>query len=248
MDITEKPFYNGKQHPDAFPYTDKGSAHLDDLRGKRMSPTVLTPIFDKLGIGTHEEWMTKLQGKKFYNAGLDKGVPVTYNVMHLIAKFLLMNPRVFANKGCDLACSENTCPCELASKCFGRAKYFAIKGDGAAVRRLLTACGGSQGNLAKLTDEDLVELWGVNEHLDIHCCGYGNPEFFHAVHATSLNDCGNVGDCEGDEGYAGGRFEDHYTANGPMGGFNDKGNYEQHGWWYWAIKTLSFYDVPEPPP
>ena len=134
----------------------------------------------------------------------------------------------------------------MGSKCYGRAKYFAMQGQGPAVRRLLLACGGSRANIAKLTDEDLVELWSINEHLDIHCCGFGAPEFFHAVHATSLNDCANQNDCQ-EKPYIGGRWENHYDQHGPMGGFNDKGNYEQGPWYYYATRTLDFFDVPQPP-
>ena len=247
MKITEKPVYSGPQHPDAIPYTDKGSAHIDDTRGKRISPTVIQAICDKLDIGSHDEWMDKCNEKGLFNAGVDKGKMVTYNVMHMIAKFLLLNPSVFAGNGCPANCDKSNCACEIGGKCFGRAKYFAIQGDGAAVRRVLTACGGSKTNLEKLTDDELVELWAINEHLDIHCCGFGAPEFFHAVHATSLNDCANQGDCT-EAPYIGGRHENHYDTHGPMGGFNDKGNYEQGPWFYYAQQSLSFFGVPDPPP
>ena len=246
MKIPEKPVYDGPQHPDAIPYTDKGSAHIDDARGKRISPTVMQAIFDKLDIGTHAEWMDKCNAKGLFNAGIDKGKMVTYNVMHMIAKFSLLNPKVFAGKGCPENCDKDNCGCLIGGKCYGRAKYFAMKGDGASVRRLLLACGGSKTNIEKLTDDDLVELWAINEHLDIHCCGFGAPEFFHAVHSTSLNDCANTNDCS-EAPYIGGRWENHYDQHGPVGGFNDKGNYEQGPWWYYAQRSLSFFDVPEPP-
>jgi hypothetical protein len=243
--ITDPPFYSGPQYPDAIPYTDKGSAHIDDARGRRISPSVLQPIFDKLNIGTHADWLQKCSAKGLFNAGIDKGKMVTYNVMHLVAKFLLLNPSVFKGQGdCPTECSDpNKCPCFIAGKCYGRAKYYAIKDDSASLRRLLTVCGGNAQNIEKLTDKELIDLWSINEHLDIHCCGFGAPEFFHAVHATSLNDCGDKDSCK-EAPYIGGRHEDNYQMNGPVGGFNDKGNYEQWPWWYYAQKTLSFFDVP----
>ena len=188
-----------------------------------------------------------------FNASEANGKTVTYNLMTLICKFLLISPNSF--KQCLGSCQPDKCSCDPADKCFGRAKYYALKGDGKAVRAVVEACGGSKTNLAKLQDNDLVELWGVNEHHDIHCCGFGAPEFFHAVHATSLNDCaaphacakGTKAGLEGGQSYIGGREEDHWEKNGPTGGFNDKGNYEQHGYFYHAKNTLKYFGVDEPP-
>lgn len=215
---------------------------------------MLQPLCDKLKIGTFKEWFDKCNSKGVFKAGPEKGNNVTWGVMTLIAKFLLLNPKVFAGE-CAAKCTEAECPCMSGAKCYGRAKYFALKGDGKAVRKVLTACNGSAANIAKLTDTDLVELWALNEHIDIHCCGMGKSEFFHAAHCTSLNDCGDPAACPKDKppvdgvgnAYVGGRGDDHWGTHGPVGGFNDKGNYEQWPWYYYAQKTLSFFDVPDPP-
>jgi hypothetical protein len=249
-------FYKGIQHPDAFPITDhSGSAHQDDSRGRRISKTALAPIFQKMGIGTYDEWFAKAKSMNMFIAGEPKGEIVTYQLMALICKFLLLPPSKFLEQ-CSGKCDAGGCECMPAAKCYGRAKYFGIKEDGKAVRGLIEACGGSKANLAKLTDAELVELWSINEHQDIHCCGQGVPEFFHAVHATSLNDCGNPEACPkgvvvmgAGQGYAGGRGgEDSWEKHGPLGGFNDKGNHEQWPWYFFAKGTLKTFGVPEPPP
>jgi hypothetical protein len=64
-----------------------------------------------------------------------------------------------------------------------------------------------------LTDQELIHLWGMNEHWNLHAILFGNPKVYNVVHITSLNDKAGDG-----------------TPHGKLGGYNDKGQYPQWGW------------------
>lgn len=97
-----------------------------------------------------------------------------------------------------------------AGSVYAQAKLFAIEGDTAGLRLLIESQGG---NTAGLSDEELINIWATNEHNNLHGIIMGNMTIANAVHMTSLND--NAADG---------------TTQGTLGGYNDKGEYPQWGW------------------
>jgi hypothetical protein len=91
--------------------------------------------------------------------------------------------------------------CDGLSKCYGRLKGFAMQSNVAKVKEVLKTCGGSQKNLS---NDELIYLWGLNEHHNLHCCSFSDPQghqLHHASHLTSLNDYAMLGspECGGDD-------------------------------------------------
>lgn len=100
-----------------------------------------------------------------------------------------------------------------ASAAYGALKVAGAQGDGAMIREILEEKGGSA---MGLSDKDLVDLWGVNEHHHLHAVLFGNSKVYNPIHMTSLNDQDQWGEIPGEKG--------------ALGGFNDKGEYPQWGW------------------
>lgn len=88
--------------------------------------------------------------------------------------------------------------CTDLAKCYGRLKGFAMKGNLKKVQEVMAACGGDQ---KTLTNDELVYLWGLNEHHNLHSTYLGKNETYghgNAAHLTSLNEFSNwrLGRCE----------------------------------------------------
>jgi len=105
-----------------------------------------------------------------------------------------------------------------AAEVYGALKNAAIQGDGASVRELIESNGG---DTFGLSDQELTDLWGFNEHNFLHSTLFGNSEVYNPIHMTSLNDKDMSGQSSG--------------AAGSLGGFNDKGEYPQWGWYDDAV-------------
>jgi hypothetical protein len=97
-----------------------------------------------------------------------------------------------------------------AATVYGSLKKSAMEANAATVRSILVA---NVGNPGSLSDDQLVILWSGNEHHNLHAVLFGNPDVYDPIHVTSLND---------DDGGS--------TRGTVLGGFNDKGSWEQWGW------------------
>jgi len=124
-----------------------------------------------------------------------------YLVQNTLAKLQMMPPQELGDE-------------ETAMKVYGSLKLAAIDGDGAAIRSILEENGG---DTMGLSDQALVDTWGVNEHEGLHEIIFGNlDQVANAVHMTSLNR---------DDG-----MNAPIGEPGTVGGFNDKGQFPQWGW------------------
>lgn len=97
-----------------------------------------------------------------------------------------------------------------AGSAYAQAKLSAIDGDVASLRNLIEQKGG---DTLGLSDEQLRNVWATNEHNNLHGILDAGSPIGQSIHMTSLND--NAGDG---------------TPKGTMGGYNDKGEYPQWGW------------------
>jgi len=97
-----------------------------------------------------------------------------------------------------------------AGRAYAEAKLTAIDGDVAGLRNLIEQNGG---DTLGLSDEQLRNVWATNEHNNLHGILDAGSPIGQSIHMTSLND--NAGDG---------------TPKGTMGGYNDKGEYPQWGW------------------
>jgi hypothetical protein len=142
------------------------------------------------------------------------------------AKLKMLPPSMFESEGCSKSSKE----CLEASKCYGRLKVLGKAQNGPKLRQTLIDCGG---DAKELTDAELIEIWGANEHRNLHCCLFGVEDIYHAVHMTSLND-NSMNPSDGDKTLA---------EHGPLGGYNDKGNHPQWGWFRMASKYFDFIGI-----
>lgn len=110
-----------------------------------------------------------------------------------------------------------------ASIAYGQLKTQALGGDAKAVRDSLKKFGGDPG---KLSDQQLIQLWSGNEHQNLHGILFGNVDIRNAVHATSLSDNNGA---------------DKTKTN--LGGFNDRGEWPQWGWFEAAKKYRQLLNV-----
>jgi hypothetical protein len=110
---------------------------------------------------------------------------------------------------------------------YGKLKQAGTKKDAATIRKLIP-------NAKSLTDEELINLWGSNEHNDLHSSFQGKIDLFKASHITSINSW-----LKGDktnQHTANGGSEMQFTsptpnaADFPSGGANSKGWGFEPGW------------------
>jgi len=152
----------------------------------------------------------RLDAMGAYNPGQTPEQKVTgaYVIMNLIMKHDMAPPSLFANE-------------TEAGLFYGQAKLMAMDNDGAGLRDLIESKGG---NTFGLSDAELVSIWGTNEHNNLHAIMFGNRELANAVHMTSLND---------NDGH-----EKDGMNPGLSGGYNNKGEYPQWGW-FEALQKVS---------
>lgn len=99
-----------------------------------------------------------------------------------------------------------------AGMAWGRAKNLALAGDAQGLRQHIANEGG---NTRGLNDAQLINAWGTNEHNNLHNITFGNSAVYNPIHMTSLNN----NDAHVHDG----------MNRGQMGGYNDKGDYPQWG-------------------
>jgi hypothetical protein len=187
-----------------------------------------------VGLSSVELWSAQLEKVGGFNSGTqsaERKLAATMLAMLTASKLKMLPVSKFP--GCpkmpDGICFE-------ASECYGRLKTLAMAGEGPKLRQALTDCGGTDKGL---TDAELVQIWGANEHHNLHCCLFGNADIYNAVHMTSLNNTSmSTGETwEGRLTPGGG--DKSLKKYGPLGGYNDKGNYAQ---WGWATSAAGFFD------
>jgi hypothetical protein len=137
-----------------------------------------------------------------YNKGQNEEQKLkgAYLIANLVMKHNMAPPRLFANE-------------TEAGVFYGQAKLMAMDNDADGLRDLIESRGGSTFGLG---DAELINVWGTNEHNNLHAIMFGNRELANAVHMTSLND---------NDGH-----EKDGMNPGLSGGYNNKGEYPQWGW------------------
>lgn len=179
--------------------------------GFTLNKNKLDAIFAKIfpggdPVAKTTEHLRKINGFNYNPSTIDPTTKIkheagTYLALSVAAKFKLVSPSSFASM-------------EEAAAMYAKLKIAGMKGDAATVASLIKDPKG-------LSPEQLAYLWGTNEHQNLHAILFGNPDVYHAVHATSLNDM--VGLEVGDTA-------DSSTPN-TLGGYNDKGTNQQWGWY-----------------
>lgn len=174
-----------------------------------MDPGVLNPILDKIGVPGDAHIIGHLDATPgLINSGQSNKQKLIASLVArvTVGRFMMLPPTLWP-KARD--CPKGS-PCFQAAECYGTLKKLALEEEGEKVRAKLVECGGKA---MDLTDEELVQIWGANEHHNLHAILVPGGPVGNAVHATSLND--NPGDGTGDV---------------VLGGYNDKGAYPQWGW------------------
>ncbi len=207
--------------PDDIPYiTPKQSTKADPnigFFGHPMNRVRLKTIAEKLNMIGPDGFAQSLSRLGYISADVPGNAEenirrdsAIYSAMATAAKLTLL-PIATANEATGGTCftgapSENnetlhSGKCDKLSKCYGRLKGFAVQNNLAKVKAELENCGGSQKGLS---DEELMYLWGLNEHHNLHCCSFTDPQghqLHHGSHLSSLNEYSMRGlpMCGGDE-------------------------------------------------
>lgn len=153
-----------------------------------------------------------------YNKGQNEEQKLkgAYLIANLIMKHNMAPPGLFANE-------------TEAGLFYGQAKLMAMDNDADGLRDLIESEGG---NTFGLGDAELVNVWGTNEHNNLHAIMFGNRELANAVHMTSLND---------NDGH-----EKDGMNPGLSGGYNNKGEYPQWGWFEGLRKISAWFPQLKP--
>ncbi len=160
----------------------------------------LNAIFKRIGgFPTHLEMIERLDNLNAYNEHQSPNQKLSgaYMAFATVAKFKMVPPTLFKDE------------CE-AGQMYGQLKVAGVNSDAAKIKQLL-----SQKGLSTLgmSDQDLINLWGMNEHWNLHAVLFNNKSIRGPNHATSLSD------------------KDQWNKCGfPAGGYNDRGEYPQWGW------------------
>lgn len=188
--------------------TPGASSHQDHSNGFVPNSTALNGIAATVGAPDIGAFVRATDALGAYNAGQpeDKKIAGAYLTMITYIKMKLMSPFTLGNEG-------------NASRVYGALKRAGMDRNAASIRTTLAQNGGNTGNLS---DEQLVRLWGTNEHWNLHAVLNPGGPVGNAVHMTSIND------------------RDMHVHDGmgfPQGGYNDRGEYPQWGW-YETAKNL----------
>ena len=149
-----------------------------------------------------DQGVAALEAQGAYNNGQPENRKVigAYLALNTLAKLQTMPPNQLGGEA-------------NASKVYGALKVAGLSGDGDKIRSTLAANGGDDFGLS---NDQLVELWGANEHEYLHPILFGDETVSNTVHMTSLN-------------FNDGRNPSEGPA-GTIGGYNNKGEYPQWGW------------------
>ena len=220
------------------PLHEAGSLHISANNGFDPSKKGVETAFAKVFPGVDIAGFKSKVGPFFNDKSMvESGA---YNMMVTAMRIKVVPVEQWQNK------FECKAECLQGSRCYGPLKYFAMTGDMVSLKAKLQECGGGAW-LSKLTDADLMWIFGPNEHRNFHThfnFGYENGAFFHGGHCSSLN---YLGDKEGQDdcpvctlGWHGGNGND--TNKGEiLGGMNDTGNAYQWGWFEAALKAKSLF-------
>jgi hypothetical protein len=153
-----------------------------------------------------------------YNKGQNEEQKLkgAYLIANLVMKHNMAPPVLFANE-------------TEAGVFYGQAKLMAMDNDADSLRDLIESQGGSTFGLG---DAELINVWGSNEHNNLHAIMFGNRELANAVHMTSLND---------NDGH-----EKDGMNPGLSGGYNNKGEYPQWGWFEGLQKISTWFPMLKP--
>lgn len=184
------------------------------LLDKNEQTAIAGQIFGGDGSGFVDKMRSWTERSQFFNQGqtAQEKEAGTYLATNMASKFAVLNPNNFADEA-------------TASRVYGQAKSLAVKGDAASLGKLIDQYGDRHG----LTNDELVQLYNVNEHEYLHHISGGSPEgsigrdLFNSIHAFSLSSS----DMDGSDG-----------ISAVQGGYNDKGQYPQWGW-FDAAKRVS---------
>jgi len=164
-------------------------------------------------IPTIDEGVAVLDAQGAYNANQpdDKKITGSYLALNTLAKLQTM--------------PSNNFPSEAkAAEVYGSLKVAGMNGDGDQIRSIIADNGGTDFGL---NNKQLVDLWGVNEYEHLHPILDGNDTIRNSVSMTSLN------------------MNDEWTQSdgptGTMGGYNNKGEYPQWGWFESAQQYSSMF-------
>ena len=166
--------------------------------GRALVYDNLNSIFDVLQLPGTDQMVQRLDAVNAYNDGQSREQKIAgaYIAYATAGKLMTMPAANFPSE-------------EAASVAYGALKRAGMAEDAATIRSILSQNGG---NALGLSDQQLIELWGGNEHWNLHAVLFSNPGVHNTVHITSLSD--NNG----------------RDANRNLGGFNDKGEWPQGGW------------------
>ncbi|MEB0134794.1 hypothetical protein QN362_05565 [Actimicrobium sp. CCC2.4] len=176
-------------------------------------------IFGGNGTGFVDKMRRWTVDNQFFNQGqtAQERESGTYLATNMASKFAIMRPNNFADEA-------------TASRVYGQAKSLAVKGDAASLGKLVDQYGDRHG----LSDAELVQLYNVNEHEYLHHISGGSPagssgsDLFNSSHAFSLS----TSDMNGNDG-----------ISAVQGGYNDKGEYPQGGWFEAAKRFTNAIDI-----
>jgi len=222
------------------PMHQAGSMHISMKNGFDPSKKALETAFSKVFPGVTIPNL-KAKCERFFNwSGMaDRG---TYNIMLTSMRIKIVPIEQWENKfDCKTACLPG-------SRCFGPLKFYAMEGNLPKLKEKLKECGGGDW-ISKLTDDDLMWIFGSNEHRNLHTniqqSGDG-AAFFNAAHCSSLN---YLGDREGEDdcptctlGWHGGSGNDANKGE-ILGGMNDTGNSYQWVWYEAAMKAKQMFPI-----
>lgn len=142
----------------------------------------------------------------------------TYIVMNAAMKLKMLPANIFGQADHDILKEKFVLP-DLAeykgSVAYGKCKTLAMGNDGAGLRTHIENLLGSPLSF-DLTNDDLVEVWATNEHVNMHIII--SPLIGNLIHTTSLSLLNGRPTMDGQK--------DTQT----YGGFNNAGQWPQWGW------------------
>lgn len=214
--------------PKAAEHHDRHHGHVQSYRGGRNHASHAPgegdiPVFDPHASGhigpSHGR---TLNANELDSIGRTLGLPSAAQLVPSLESNGAYNPGQTAQQkmaGAYLALStaakfetmppSNFSDAKTAARAYGELKIKAMADDADGVRDTLKRHGGSAGGLS---DQQLTNLWSGNEHQNLHGVLFGNSKIYNPIHATSLNDNDKTG------------------SGVRSGGFNDRGEYPQWGW------------------
>lgn len=181
---------------------DNEASHM--IHGSELSPSETRKAANDAGMseGQIDGFLNKVKTEANFTDGADEDKQNEYAYLQLntYLKFDTLN-------GAE---NYQKFGAEGVSKIFAEAKNLALEGEAAKLGQLVD----QYGDRGDMTNQQLVDLYNVNEHSYNHFNGNGD-DYFHWTHITALN-----------HGGADGKPADGSTAN-TRTGYNDGGDWGQ---------------------